>query len=187
MAKAIVDGAGGSLDVVNDLVRKVTFDLYADYIGIPQPETKNLDVWATRLFEFQFASSPKDIELRKEVDTIAPALRAHIDQTIANRKASDAKKDDILGRCLALQDEGETKFADDVFIRTNLLCMIVGGPPQVPMVTPQALEQLLRRPRALAMAQEAAETNDDAALVGHRLRSDPLRPACPCTAPYSGL
>lgn len=189
MAKAIVDGAGGRLEVVGDLIRKVTFDLYADYIGIPQPETGNLDVWSTRLFEFQFASSPKDVELRKQVDAIAPALRAHIDQTIAARKAGGAPKDDVLGRCLALQAAGETKFAADVFIRTNLLCMIVGGPPQAPMVTPQALEQLLRRPQALAMAQAAAQAGDDAALwaiVREAMRFDPLAPALQRVAVANG-
>ncbi len=179
MAKTIVDDADGCLEVVGDLVRKVTFDLYTDYLGIPQPETENIDAWSTRLFEFQFTSSPKDVDLRQQVDSIAPALRAHIDQTIAERKASDTQKDDVLGRCLALQGNGETKFTD-IFIRTNLLCMLVGGPPQLPMVTPQALEQLLRRPRALAMAQEAAQSGDDEALWGivcEAIRFDPLAPA----------
>ena len=41
-------------------------------------------------------------------------------------------------------------------IRTALMGLIVGGPPQPPMVVPQAMEQLLRRPEALAGAQAAA-------------------------------
>ncbi|HEX8301366.1 hypothetical protein [Sphingomonas sp.] len=48
-------------------------------------------------------------------------------------------------------------------MRTALTGFIVGGPPQPPMVVPQALEQLLRRPEALAGAQAAARADDDAA------------------------
>lgn len=189
MAQAIIDQADGRIEVVGELVRKVTFDLYADYIGIPQPPTGNLDVWSTRLFEFQFLGTPKDTELRAEVDVIAPALRAHIDATIAQRKASRKKKDDVLGRCLALQAGGDALYSD-VFIRTSLLCMMVGGPPQVPMVTPQALEQLLRRPRALADAQTAARAGDDALLwkiTREAMRFDPLAPGVQRVAVTDGV
>jgi cytochrome P450 len=63
--------------------------------------------------------------------------------------------------------------------------MIVGGPPQPPMVVPQAMEQLLRRPKALAGAQAAARDGDDALLRGYvweAMRFDPLAPGLPRTA-----
>ena len=154
-AKAIVDGSGGRVEVVDQLVRRVTFDMLTEYFGIPEPAQGRLDVWATRLFEFQFASSPKDRDLRKQVEEIAPAFRAHIDREIGRRKVEGDRRDDVLGRCLALQAAGEPGFSD-VQIRTAILCMIVGGPPQPPMVVPQAMEQLLRRPDALAAACDAA-------------------------------
>lgn len=178
-AQAVVNAAQGELEVVGDLVRKVVFDLYMDYIGIPQTRHQNIDVWSTRLFEFQFVGSPKDSALRDEVDVIAPAFREHIDQAIAERKASKRRIDDILGRCLALQRSGHPDFTD-LFIRTNLLCMMVGGPPQVPMVVPQALEQLLRRPEALTGAANAARVGDHYLLWGYvqeAMRFDPLAPA----------
>ena len=59
---------------------------------------------------------------------------------------------------------------------------IVGGPPQPPMVVPQAMEQLLRRPDALAGAQAAARRGDDELLAGYvfeAMRFDPLAPALP--------
>ncbi len=188
-AQAIVDQANGKLEVVSDLVRKVTFDLYSDYIGIPEPATQNLDAWCTRLFEFQFASTPSDTELRAEVDQIAPALRDHIDATIAARKVSGENKDDVLGRCLKLQAAGEELYTD-LFIRTNLLCMIVGGPPQLPMVTPQALEQLLQRPEALDKAQIIARSDNDALLwkfVREAARFDPLAPGLQRVAVSDGI
>jgi cytochrome P450 len=180
-AEAIVASSGGRLEVVDQLVRRVAFDVLTDYFGVPPPLGGRLDVWATRLFEFQFASSPKDRDLRQQVEEIAPAFRAHIDGEIARRKATKVQCDDVLGRCLDLQMAGEPGFSD-VQIRTAILCMVVGGPPQPPMVVPQALEQLLRRPDALAAARAAALGNEDEKLhriVIEAMRFDPLAPGLP--------
>jgi cytochrome P450 len=180
-AEAIVSRSGGRVELVDQLVRRVSFDVLAEYFGIPAPAEGRLDVWATRLFEFQFASSPKDLELRTQVDEIAPAFRAHINREIARRKADRDGRDDVLARCLALQAAGASGYSD-VEIRTAILCMIVGGPPQPPMVVPQAMEQLLRRPDALAAARAAALANEDAALhqiILEAMRFDPLAPGLP--------
>lgn len=183
MAGEIVEKAGGRIEVVDELVRRVTFDFLTDYFGVPPPPNGDIQVWATRLFEFQFADPGNDPELRAEVDVIAPVLRAHIQGEIDRRKAAgdfgDGPDDDVLGRCLAMQAKGEYGFTDDQ-IRTSLMGFIVGGPPQPPMVVPQAMEQLLRRPDALAGAQAAARANDDELLAGYifeAMRFDPLAPA----------
>lgn len=185
MASEIVDGAGGRIEVVGQLVRRVTFQFLGDYFGVPRPAKGDLEVWATRLFEFQFADPGNDPKLRAEVDVIAPALRAHIQAQIERRKAAgafgDGPDDDVLGRCLAMQAKGEYGFTDDQ-IRTSLMGFMVGGPPQPPMVVPQAMEQLLRRPDALAGAQAAARAGDDDLLAGYlfeAMRFDPLAPALP--------
>src|SRR5688572_15374555 len=184
MAEAIVAADGGRLEVVDGLVRRITFDLLGDYFGVPEPADGDLKVWATRLFEFQFAEIGRDEALRSEVAEIAPALRAHIDGEIARRRGAPDGRDDVLGRCLELQAQGEAGFAD-ARIRTALMGFIVGGPPQPPMVVPQALEQLLRRPQALAGAQQAARDGDDALLAGfvfEAMRFDPLAPSLPRVA-----
>jgi hypothetical protein len=72
-------------------------------------------------------------------------MRCHIQAQIEQRRGRGIRKDDVLGRCLEMQANGEPGFQDDQ-IRTALMGFIVGGPPQPPMVVPQALEQLLRRP-----------------------------------------
>ncbi len=189
-AEAVVAASGGRVEVVDQLVRRVTFEVLADYLGVPPPPVGRLDVWATRLFEFQFTGSPKDTALRAEVNEIAPAFRAHLDAEIARRKAAGGMPgEDVLGRCLVLQAEeerqgvpAEQRQYTDAQIRTQILCMVVGGPPQPPMVVPQAMEQLLRRPDALAAATAAALADDDARLhdiVREAMRFDPLAPGLP--------
>ena len=126
-----------------------------------------------------------DPALRTEVDEIAPALREHIQNLmIDTRRTSGTVQDDVLGRCLEMQKQDVPGFDDDE-IRSSLVGFIVGGPPQPPMVVPQALEQLLRRPDALAGAQQAARDNDDQLLAGYvfeAMRFDPLAPFLPRVA-----
>lgn len=180
MAEGIVASAPGRIEVVDTLVRRVTFAVLADYFGVPDPAGGDLRVWGTRLFEFQFVASMSDKALRAEVDQIAPTLRAHIQSEIERRRAAPGK-DDVLSRCLAEQKAGTPGFSDDQ-IRTALMGFVVGGPPQPPMVVPQAMEQLLRRPEALAGAQAAARADDDALLAGYvteAMRFDPLAPGLP--------
>jgi cytochrome P450 len=180
LAGEIVARASGKIDVVDTLVRRVTFTMLGDYLGVPEPKGGDLRVWATRLFEFQFADQGNDPALRAEVDEIAPALRAHIQNEIERRRA-DPGKDDVLSRCLALQKAGDPAYGDD-FIRTSLMGFIVGGPPQPPMVVPQAMEQLLQRSQVLAEAQAAARADDDdrlRAYVMEAMRFDPLAPGLP--------
>jgi cytochrome P450 len=178
-AEAIVAGAGGRLEVVDALVRRVSFDVLGAYFGIPDPPNGDLRVWGTRLFEFEFADPGCDAALRAEADEIAPALRRHIRREIRTRRASGSPGNDVLGRCLAMQAAARPGFSN-AQVRTALMGLIIGGPTQPPMVVPQALEQLLRRPEALAGAQEAACSGDDALLAGfvfEAMRFDPLAPA----------
>jgi cytochrome P450 len=179
MADAIVAGSGGRVEVVDQLVRRVTFDFCSEYFGVTAPPGCDLRVLGTRLFEYQFVAS--DQPLVDEVKIIAPALRDHIDRLITACKVSPKGRDDVLARCVAMQAAGEPGFSDKQ-IRTALMGFIVGGPPQPPMVVPQAMEQLLRRPEILAEAQAAARANDDAALAGYvieAMRFDPLAPGLP--------
>ncbi|PSJ40903.1 cytochrome P450 [Allosphingosinicella deserti] len=176
-AQAMVDATDGRIEVVG-LVRPAAFDTIARYFGVPEPAVGSLSVWGSRLFEFQFTGSPADKVWLADVEQIAAAFRVHIDGVIAARKAKVDRPDDVLSRCLTLQAQGAAGYSD-VEIRTALLCMIVGGPPQPPMVLPQALEQLLRRPAWLAVAQQAARAGDDGrlwAIIQEAMRFDPLGP-----------
>ena len=146
--------------MVGELFREVAFEVLLDYFGTPLPPAGDLHVWASRIFEFQFADASNDPALRKEVDIYAPALRNYIQELIEDRRSSGEERDDVLGRCLDTQAKQEDGFSDDK-IRCALIAFIAGGMPQLPMVGPHALEQLLRRPKVLAEAQIAARNGDD--------------------------
>jgi hypothetical protein len=77
------------------------FNVLCDYFGTLGPADADLRLWATRLFEFQFADQANDPLLRAEVDIYASLLRRHIDVLLATRR-SQPLRDDVLGRSLVL-------------------------------------------------------------------------------------
>jgi len=152
-----------------------------DYLGTPKPSDGDVGVWVMRMFEFLFADTFNDPGLRKEVELYAPVFRNYIQELIDARRKSGEKRNDVLGNCLDKQSQQEDGFSDEK-IRAGLIGCIVGGLPQLPMVGPNALEQLLRRPSMLAEAQLAARNDDNKAnskLAGYAMeaiRFDPLGP-----------
>jgi len=182
-ADALLDAAGGRIEVV-DFTRQVTFGVLCPYFGITPPAEGNLQVWATRLFEFQFTYSGNDAPLLADATRMAPLLRAHVDSLIAARidapggTDGGTGTDDVLDRALARHARGEEGF-EPVKIRSALIGFLVGGLPQPPMVLPFALEQLLRRPAQLNKATAAALARDTPTVANYMfeaLRFDPLAP-----------
>jgi cytochrome P450 len=172
--------ANGKIEVVDQLFREVTFEVLFDYLGTPAPLDGDVRVWVMRMFEFLFVDTCNDPGLRKEVELYAPVFRNYIQGLIDARRKSGEKRNDVLGNCLERQARQEDGFSDDK-IRAGLIGCIVGGLPQLPMVGPHALEQLLRRPSILAEAQLAARCANDAngklaGYVSEAMRFDPVGP-----------
>lgn len=167
---------GGTIDIVA-FTRRVVFDVILEYFGIPDLPNDQILLWVTRLFIFQLTYKGPDSTRPADAVAMAPLLRNHVAAAIADRKAAAVAVHDVLGRCLDLQRRGDSRY-DDLAIRTLITgCLI--ALPQVPMLMPNAIEQLLRRPQALAAAQTAAAAGQTA-LVGRYLfeaaRFDPLAP-----------
>jgi cytochrome P450 len=176
VAERIVASSNGCMDIPK-LSREVTFEVLLDYFGTPAPMNGDIVVWSTRLFEFLFHIGKPDPKLDAEVAAYAPALLGHVQSIIDKRRASGVHEDDVLGRCLQKQAQG-AGFSDRE-IRGALAGLIVAGLPQPLMVLPKVVEQLLRRPKMLAAAQEAARRNDDITLAKYifeAMRFDPLAP-----------
>jgi cytochrome P450 len=176
-AEAIVTDSNGRMDTLQ-LTREATFEVYLPYFGTPVPSNGDIVVWSARLFEYLFHVGKPDPALDAEAHAYAAALLAHVQDAIETRRASGEQRDDVLGRCLAKQAVGVKGFGDPE-IRGTLAGFIVAGLPQPAMVLPKVIEQLLRRPKILAQAQDAARRNDDARLAKYifeAMRFDPLAP-----------
>lgn len=188
LAEEVMARADGRVDLAMELTQDVTTRFFGGYFGTPSPDPKTLSDSARLLFKFMFVDMSNDPALRAEVEPVAAQMRAFVETAITARKQDRGRNDDILERCLKLQDEGFPGMSDRE-IRNNLLGLIIGGLPQPPMVVPQLFDVLLDRPAQLAAASAAAISDDDALLakyVFEALRYYPLTPGLfrDCTEDY---
>jgi cytochrome P450 len=188
LADEVVTRANGRVDIAMELTQDVTTRFFGSYFGTPHPDTTTFSDWARLLFKFMFVDMQNDPVLRAEVEPIAARMRSHVENAIALRKGNRGQHDDLLERCLKLQDGGFPGTSDRE-IRNNLIGCIVGGLPQPPMIIPQLFDVLLDRPEQLAAASAAAQAGDDAQVsryVFEALRYYPLTPGLfrQCTEDY---
>jgi cytochrome P450 len=177
-AAELVAAAGSGIDVVKQLGLVVPARWIGDYFGCPATSDEELAVWGSTIFQYLFTDLTNDPAVGTAARDASANVRGWLDKTIATRKASPQAKDDVLGRCLALQAAGVPGM-NDIDIRNNLLGLLVGAIPTTSKCCAQALDQLLDRPDQLAGAQAAAQADDDALLaryVFEALRFNPNNP-----------
>ena len=173
-----VDRARGRIDVPQQLTQPAAARLLADYFGTPGPSEPLIAEWTTTLFWYLFIDLKADPTLDARAVADAAAFRAWMDGHIAARKASGVAKDDVLGRCLAMQAGGLPGMSD-IDVRNNLIGLLIGELPTLSAAANLALDELLSRPKAFADACAAARNDDEDALGAHifeALRFRPLNP-----------
>jgi cytochrome P450 len=162
-AAEVVRQSKGRIDVVKDLGRIVPTRWIADYFGISSNDERTFSEQAVLMFRYLFVpQNPPDV-VKASLDAAA-AQRALIDAAVVARKSQRGKTDDVLERCLALQD-ARAPGMSDVAIRNNLIGLIIGAVNTTATAVSRALDELFRRPDALAGAQAAARAGDDALLA----------------------
>ena len=110
------------------------------------------------IFQYLFTDQNNDPAVDKAARDAAAKARSWLDESITKRKAQASRvetpqPDDVLGRCLALQNAGVPGM-DDLGIRNNLLGLFVGAIPTTSKCCTQALDELLKRPAELAKARK---------------------------------
>ena len=177
-AEQIVSQSGGKLELVSHLSRVVPARWIAGYFGTVPPSDRELADWGSTIFQYLFTDLTNDPAVGRAAQDAASKARQWLDDCIAQRKASGEQKDDVLGRCLALQSIGAPGM-DDLGIRNNLIGLITGAIPTTSKCCAQALDQLLERPEVLAQAHAAAAAGNSAlfaAYVFEALRFNPNNP-----------
>ncbi len=178
LAAELVAGKDGRIDVPQALSLRVPARLVGRYFGTPGPTERAMIDWTTTLFWYLFLDLKAAPALGLRAREAAAALRAYLGETIRARKVSGEARDDVLGRCLALQ-AADTPGADDTGIRDNLIGLLIGAVPTTSKAAVHALDALLDRPHALAGAATAARADDDAGLAAYvfeALRFAPVNP-----------
>ncbi len=158
----IVNAASGKIDVIQQLTRVVPTRLIGEYFGTPGWNEAEFADAATIMFQYLFY--PDDPKVEEKALNAAMQTRNYLDQTIAERKKNPTDKDDVLGRCLKLQQIG-TPGMKDTDIRNNLIGLIIGAIPTTSKCAAVTLNHLFNNPELLVQAQQAARVDDDAQLI----------------------
>ena len=155
-ANRIVDAAPGRLDVVQQLGNVVPTEFVRSYIVPLTGEDATLASQTAAISAYLFLPVG---DFRDAALGGAESLRAAMSVEIATRKANRGVVDDVLERCLVLQDAGVAGMTD-ASILNNLFGLVVGAIPTTSAIVARAIDELLRRPEELAMAQAAARAGD---------------------------
>ena len=169
----------GRIDVVQELARPVATRLAASYLGVPGPDEVTMMRWMRLLFWEAFLNTGGNREVRRAGERAAAEFHAHVDGLVADRRAeaADTGHDDLLRRLVRARTDG-TRLSDEA-VRRNIGGVVVGAVETTSKATAHAVDQLLRRPEALAGASRAAREGDVAVVaqyVFEALRFNPLTP-----------
>ncbi len=165
-AEDILAASGGHIDVVQTLTRVVPTRLLGDYFGTPGWDENEFTDAATAMFQYLFY--PDDPAVERLALEAAAKTRAYLDALIAERKRDRGHRDDVIERCLAMQDAGLPGM-DDLSIRNNLIGLIIGAIPTTSKSAVLTLDYLLSHAELLPKAQAAARADDDALMAKYVL------------------
>ncbi|WP_321392428.1 cytochrome P450 [Emcibacter sp.] len=176
-AERVISGAGGKLDLPQQLTLPVMARLVGEYFGAPGPSPEKMIQWTHAMFRYIFFDFSEASAVKEPALQAAAELRAYLDPLISERK-SGPEKDDVLGRCLKLQAAGMPAMTDRN-VRDNFLGMLTAMLPTIPNATAKVLDVFLDKPDALAGAQVAALADDDELLLKYIIeafRFNPMNP-----------
>ncbi|YCM44584.1 cytochrome P450 [Verrucomicrobiaceae bacterium 227] len=176
-AEELMAARESQIDLVADLAKRVPARWFMNYFGCPHDNEDELIEWACHLFRFVFVSTNSPAFDQEALESAAK-VRDFLDHCIQDRKAHPVQKDDILARCLALQEGGVPRMSD-LDIRNNFLGLLTGAVLTTSSAVTKAIDQLLERPVELAAARKAAGEDNDALLKSYlfeALRFNPMSP-----------
>ena len=172
-ADRLVAAAPGRLDVVT-LAQQVAMDFVAEYFGVASSTPDTIASASAAISGYLFLSADNLGARANCVGEVLTLLR----DTLAERKLDRGKHDDVLERCLVLQDAGVPGMDEETLL-VNLFGLVVGAIPTTVAMAARAVDELLDRPDELALAHTAAAAGDAATVVAIRVRGDATEPARP--------
>ena len=164
--------AGSQVDLPPALSARIPALMVQQYFGV-EMETEQLIADATVMFHFLFS----DLGADPAITTAAMAAKDRVNAAI-DASAASARPGTLLARAVEAGQAGATAFDADG-IRANIIGIVIGAIPTLSKASCLAVEELLRRPQALAGARTAAQSGDEAHVADHlweALRFNPVNP-----------
>jgi Dyp-type peroxidase family len=151
----LIEGSGGRIDVVRDLMGRVFTETCAKYFGLDLEEPNALLDRALAFSALLFADPTGSADWRQQALTGSVHIRHIVDRAIAKARAGELGKDTIISRLVerAMQNDGSPTDAE---IRAIAIGTITGLIPTNTLAAVKILEEILRRRDILKQAKQAA-------------------------------
>ncbi|MFV1980952.1 MAG: cytochrome P450, partial [Rhodothermia bacterium] len=182
-AECIEDGfSDGQIEIVSRLTRKAPILLNGKYFGFPGPDLPTMMKWSRDTQADMFHNTKMVGKVHDDDIRAGRFMRHYLKSELLPQRRRELKKnpdlDDVVSRLLKLKTPEEIGFTEERML-SNIMGMLVGHIETTSAAIVQALDQLLRRPGALAGAKAAAEAGDDRLLYRYcweALRFNPVNP-----------
>ena len=178
----LLDNSGGEIDVIADLLRRVPTEICLRYFGLTCPDPDLFADWTLAVSALLFGDPYGDPATRRLAKHAQVRLTAVIDDAIArHRQVLDRGSPRIEARTTLVERlllvQRDEKSLTDGDIRAMLLGLAAGFVPTNTLAGAKMLEELLDRPEALALARDAARSEDAETMRKIVLEAGRLNPA----------
>lgn len=179
----------GRIDVVNGLARVTAVRVVASYLGVAGPDQATMMRWMRTIFHDTFLNVTGDRAVRRAGEQSGRELHAYLHALLERRQAQiggdGGAPDDFFTRLVRLQsgDDPAMRLSDEGVLR-NIGGIVVGAVDTTSTATANVVDELLRRPDALATARAAAA--DPSAMVPVVLEALRFHPINPVLARWTG-
>ena len=185
VAAGALDAApNGKIEAINGLTRRAPIALVQEYMGFDGIAPEKLARWSLFNQWDTFHNQPFDgnespAEIHAQTQAANEELRMYLGELVPRRIAAiknGDQRDDMVSRLLRYSLPSSVGFPMERLVR-NLGGMLIGTVETTSQATAQAMQELFRRPEALAKARAVA--NDPRKFDGfvfEALRFDPISP-----------
>lgn len=153
----------GRLDVIQDLAWPVPLGLTSQYFGVPGPDPATVKRWMRDIYKELFLNLRRDQEWTRLADIAAAEMNHYLDGLI---QQYDKASDTVLKELIDVMTAPPAGLAPN-FVRRNIMGLTVGVVETNLKAIARTIDQLIRRPDALAAAQAAARRNDAATVLNY--------------------
>jgi Dyp-type peroxidase family len=171
--RILIDGSGGRIDVMKDLMTRVATETCCSYFGLDPEDPDAFAEWAMSISGLLFADPFGNAATRRLALNGAAQVREVIDRAIARAKAAP-ETDTVVGRLVAQMNDGVVTEGE---IRAILVGLVTGFIPTNTLAAGKILQELLGRPKVWAEAIACAGKDDTAGLGAILLEAARLNPA----------
>lgn len=179
IAQALIENAGGRLDVIGDLITRCATESCARYFGFEVENPADVADWTTALSWTLFADPLGNSQVRARALYASRRLQEAAKRALAQARAQErlglGGQDTLAERFVAAQKVCP-ELTDEVICAT-LVGTTAGYIPTTALAAAKMLEELRRRPDAWRQATDAARKGDRVRMTAILMEAGRLNPA----------